>query len=646
MCGISGIFSTGGPPVREDDIWLMVDALAHRGPNDEGVFSDRKIGLGHRRLSIFDLSQAGHQPMRSADGRYWIVHNGEVYNWPEIREKLSFDGWRTGTDTEVILEAFAERGPACLDLFNGMYAFAIWDTKEQNLFLARDRVGIKPILYGWHNGCFYFASEVKALFAAGFPKGTNENAVYDFLRWGSIDHNDETLFEGIKQVPQGHWMRLTADGAVELQAYWDIANIVHKNEVVESADAIRLYDELLRDSISLRTRGDVPIGAFLSGGIDSSIIVSQLVQSGISNLCALTYDFDTGDAGERAFAQEVTSCLGIEHDFACLSHAEVPEYFNKVLFHQESPITSLRVLAAHKLYELCRNKGLTVILEGMGGDQIGAGFEYYWMAAVMDVATNEGPEKASQLVNSFMAYYGVPEAQKYDRLIHAMTAIVAQGTATQDGRTFVKPQLLDRNFRSCHRDRSLSLARPFESHLLNVQYNDFHGGNLMRVLRYTDRASMSVGCEARVPILDHNIVELAFCSEPQARIHETEQRYFMREAAKGLLPPELLSRPKRSVVDPQRLWLKNELRPWVADILGSSSFRELGYFDTEAVRAEYDAYCAHDGLPPSGFHIFQYVNIALWQELIIKGDLLSTPTAKSGERRESVADSNFGVRIK
>lgn len=601
----------------------MARAIGHRGPDDEGVFCAEGVGLGHRRLSIFDLSAAGHQPMASPDGRYVISHNGEVYNWPEIRGQLKFSAWRSQTDTETILQAYIERGADCLDLFNGMFAFVIWDTKERSLFLARDRVGIKPLLYGEHGGQFYFASEAKAMFAAGFPKQVEEKAIYDYLRWGAIDHGQDTFFKGISCFPQGHWMRVSARHGIEVQNYWDITDIVLRMPVVEKEDAAHHYGELLRESIALRARSDVPVGAFLSGGVDSSIVVSQLEKSGARDLSAFTYDFDTGDAGESIYASEVADSLRIEHNHATLGHAEVPEYFDKVLYHQESPVSSMRVLAVHKLYELCRAKGRTVLLEGHGGDQIGAGFEYYWMAAVMDAEREKGPEEACRLANAFMDQYGVPAEQREERKIHARGAIIAQGTATQDGRVFVRPDLLGEDFSSRHSSRPLPLTSPFESYLLNAQYNDFHGGNLQRVLRYTDRASMAVGCEARVPILDHNIVELSFCSAPEARIDGTQQRHFMREAAKGLLPENLRTRPKRSVVDPQRIWLKNELRPWVRDVLHSASFAELEFFDADAVRNEYDTYCTLDGIPPTGFHIFQYVNIALWHNRVIKGDLLT-----------------------
>lgn len=601
----------------------MVHTLDHRGPDDEGYYCVECVGLGHRRLSIFDLSAAGHQPMVSADGRYQIVHNGEVYNWPEIRRQLVFSNWSSETDTETILQAYAERGPGCLQLFNGMFAFAIWDNQDRTLFVARDRVGIKPLLYGQHNGIFYFASEAKAILAAGFPKKANENAIFDYVRWGAIDHGQETFFEGIFSLPQAHWMHVSVEKGVICQSYWDIANVVKNSPTVAQDDAIQRYDELLTQSIALQARSDVSVGAFLSGGTDSSIVVSQLVKSGARDIVAFTYDFNTGDAGESQYAGEVARALGIDHDHAILDYADIPEYFDKVLYYQEAPVSSMRVLAVHKLYELCRARGRTVILEGHGGDQIGGGFEYYWMAAVMDAMREAGSKEGCRLAGEFLDQYGVSEDLRADRQMHALGAIIAQGTATQDGQMFVRPELLNQDFVAQHKNRLVPLKQVFPSFLLNAQYNDFCGGNLMRVLRYTDRASMAVGCEARVPILDHNIVELSFCSAPDARINGTQQRYFMREAAKGLLPDKFLLSPKRSVVDPQRMWLKNELRPWVRDIFYSQEFANLGYFNASAVRAEYDAYCAVDGMPATGFHIFQYINIALWHNKVIKDDLLA-----------------------
>jgi len=274
----------------------MGRALAHRGPDDRDHLCEA-VGLAHRRLSIFDLSSRGRQPMVRHCGNFVIVHNGEVYNWPEIREELAFDGWASRTDTETVLQAYVERGPACLALFNGMFAFAVWDRRERSLFLARDRVGIKPLLYAETEDEFLFASEAKALFAVGYPKRASEAALYDYLRWGAMDAAEETFFEGVRQLSPGCWMKLEAGGARRTGRYWDLAEIVRNSAPVDVDEAVSAYRDLLSRSIALRSRADVAAGAFLSGGIDSSIVTAELAKARPSGVCAFTYDFDTGDAG-------------------------------------------------------------------------------------------------------------------------------------------------------------------------------------------------------------------------------------------------------------------------------------------------------------------------------------------------------------
>lgn len=561
--------------------------------------------------------------MANADRSHVIIHNGEIYNWPEIRNQLNFTDWRSQTDTETILQAFIERGPECLHLFNGMFAFAILNVGTGEVFVARDRIGIKPLIYCQLGQSVYFASEVKAIRAAGIRLEANETAIYDYLRWGALDHDEQTFFAGMRNLAPGTWMRLARGKEPEFGEYWSLPDIVRANRPIETDDAVRQFFDLFRDSIRLQARSDVPVGAFLSGGLDSSSVTAMLMESRQSEVGAFTYDYDTSDAGEGEHARAVADLLNVRHELCKLAWQDVPNRFSNMLYHQEAPVSSIRVLSAHQLFARSREAGYTVILEGHGGDQIGGGFHYYWMAAVMDVAMQAGGAAAYDLATAFMDNNGVPAEQRAEYLVHAMGAIAAQGTATQDGRIFIKPQLLDRDFLDSHRNRTPERLSPFGSHLLNAQYRDLRCLNLPRVLRYADRASMSVGSEARVPLLDHRIVEMCFSTTHVSRVRGTEQRYFMRQAMKSVLADKIRRTPKRSVVDPQRMWLKQELATWVSDILHSKSFAETGYFDADAVREEFQQYRAIDGLPPSGFHIFQYLNVALWHEMFIKGDAMS-----------------------
>ena len=612
MCGIAGILNQDGRGVDGDGLRSMVASLSHRGPDDEGLYTDGSLGLVHRRLSIFDLSPMGAQPMESRDGRYVIVHNGEVYNWKEVRLGLRFDRWKSQTDTETILYAFIEHGEKCLQLFNGMFAFGIWDRTERRLFLARDRVGIKPLFYGIQDGRFYFASEIKALFAGGFAREVNPAAIYDFLRWGAIDHHPQTFFKNIRSVEPGHCLTVGTDLAIRERCYWSLPEAVQDAGQRDEPDIIEEYIGLLQDSIRLRLRSDVEVGLFLSGGVDSSILAARMAAENPASLPrSFTYEFASSGEGEGAYAEEVARHLGLNNTVVALSEREIPDYFTKAIYHQEQPVTSIRCLASQKLYEQVRVSSLKVILEGHGGDQLGGGFEYYFLPAVLDTAAQQGPTAAIELLDRFMQLYGVSEDARYRKLSNALLAAKYPGIATQDGISFVKPELLHPDFIESFDRKRVAYGRPFVEELLNAQYIDFRHHNLPRVLRYTDRESMASGVEARVPLLDHRIVELCFSSTLKARVKDGQQRYFMRRAAERLLPEEMLNRPKRSIVDPQRQWLQRDLRPWIEDLFRSASFAGRGIFDVPKVIAEYERYCA-DPQPVTGFHIFQYVNIEMW----------------------------------
>jgi asparagine synthase (glutamine-hydrolysing) len=617
MCGIAGILNFDGTAVDKKTIESMTNTLSHRGPDGNGVYCSDSIGLGHSRLSIFDLSTAGAQPMTSDDGRYTIVYNGEVYNWPEIREQLSFNKWRSKTDTETVLYAFIEKGEDCLSLFNGMFAFAIWDKKERKLLLARDRVGIKPLFFGFHNNSLYFASEVKAMFSARFPKIANTRTIYDFLRWGLIDYSSDSFFQNIHSMKPGCFMLVDKNNKTKEVCYWNLADIVKNQSTVDMPNIVDEYSELLTDSIDIRLRSDVPVGVFLSGGIDSSILASRLVRSfNKDKLKAYTYEFDTGSEGEGEYAKETAGHLGLESHIIALGNREVPDYFEKALYNQEMPITSIRCLASQKLYEVVKASGTTVILEGHGGDQIGGGFEYYFVPHIMDVAQEKGTDEAFKLLGEFLQMYKIPKDAQLKKLFDCLSAYSMPGTSTQDGISYIRKECLLSDFINAYNPKHISLLRPFNSRLLNAQYIDLCNQNLPRVLRYTDRESMASGCEARVPFLDHRIVELGFRASVSARINGTKQRHFIKCSESNFLPDEILQRPKRSIVDPQRRWLQNEIKDWVADIFHSKSFGERGIFNQKAVIKEFERYCK-ENKPITGFHIFQYLNIELWFRTII-----------------------------
>lgn len=612
MCGIAGLYDFTDKHIDKSEIVSMTETLSHRGPNGQGFFLDGTIGLGHRRLSIFDLSDAGSQPMVSLDGNHVIIFNGEIYNWPEIRKNLGNIEWRSKTDTETILNAYIKHGPNCLKLFNGMFSIVIWNKKDRSLFIARDRVGIKPLYYGVHSNRLFFASEMKAFFRVGFPKEPNFDVINDFLQWGLIDHSEKTFFTGISSLSPGCYMMVDPKGNKKIKRYWDLVEVTRNSRKYGPQEAVEEYKALLKDSIALRVRSDVPVGVFLSGGVDSSIIAAQLAESSsLGGIEAYTYDFQTGGAGESEYAAEVAKFLNLNHKICKLSYTEVPELFSEVLFYEEMPVTSLRVLAAHKLYKEYKADGATVILEGHGGDHLGAGFEYYFMAHLIDLIMREGSSYAFEEMINYMKVYKIPKKNWLKKLFNVIGAINRVGSSTQDGINFVKNNCLNKDFISQKYSSRDMFPRPFDTHLLNAQYIDLFFHNMPRVLRYADRGSMASGREARVPILDHRLVEFSFSTLEEARIANNQQRYFMRKANQELLPEKVLSRPKRSIVDPQRSWLQNELRPWALDLFSSNSFGSRGIFDQSEVLNEYNNFCNQSD-PETGFHIYQYLNVELW----------------------------------
>ena len=298
-----------------------------------------------------------------------------------------------------------------------------------------------------------------------------------------------------------------------------------------------------------------------------------------------------------------------------MNYKDVPNYFEKVLWNEEMPITSLRVLSAHKLYEQFKD-GTTIILEGHGGDHLGAGFEYYFVPHIMDIINLYGPEKGMKEINNFMELYKVKPKDRLKKFLNGIFAVANPGSCTQDGTPFVKQECIDENLLALHQPVRIKFKRKFRSHLLNAQYIDLFHHNLPRVLRYADRGSMAVGRETRVPFLDHRLVEFSFSTSARARINGISQRFFMRETAKNVLPDSILNQPKRSIVDPQRQWMQAQLHDWIMDIFSSKSFKERGIFNQQNVLKEYKNFC-NQKKPLTGFHIFQYLNIEMWYRKII-----------------------------
>ena len=569
MCGIAGIAGLGW---QEADLNAMVASQGHRGPDAQGTYISPtgRVGLGHNRLSIIDLSAAGRQPMSSYDGRFWLVFNGEIYNYLELRAELSDYPYRTQTDSEVILAAYQRWGPACLDRFLGMFSFLIWDERDQHLFAARDRFGVKPLYYHQKaDGTLLLASEIKALHAAHVPAQPDSVAWATYLTYAYYDHSDRTFWEGIRSLPPGH--RLSwHNGQSNISCWYDLAERVTQEwDQRPVAEVQEEYLALLIESARLRFRSDVPVGINLSGGLDSSTLLGlvQAVQGPESDVKAFT--FITGDPryDELPWVQQMLARTRHPSIVCRLEPHDVPALAESVQAHQDEPFGGLPTLTYARLFEQARAEGVIVLLDGQGMDEQWAGYDYYLTPSSKEVSviqgTKEKPVRPACLTTEFRAL------------------------ATR----FVAPQ-------------------PFSDRLRNLQYRDARHSKIPRALRFNDRISMRVSTELREPFLDHRLFELAMRQPPERKIINGTRKWLLRQIARDMLPGNVVEAPKRPLQTPQREWLRGPLRDW-ADSCIEKALTQYGsiWLEADAVRREWQTY--QRGESDNSFYVWQWISLGL-----------------------------------
>jgi len=567
MCGIAAAL---GPGWSRAALEAMVLRQAHRGPDGRGIYEDPGglAGIGHNRLSIIDLSPAGSQPMASHDGRYWIVLNGEVYNYLELRAELRDYPYRTRTDTEVILAAFERWGEACLERFIGMFAFLIWDERERRLFAARDRFGVKPLYYGRRpDGTWLFASEIKSLHAGGVPAERDTVAWAIYLARGLSDQTERTFWRGVQSVPAGHFLWWSEGALHESEWYslrdrsgsgWD-----DRPEAVVAEE----YTDLLRSSVALRFRSDVPVGINLSGGLDSATLLALVhaVQGSESDIQAFT--FVTGDPryDELPWVTEMLRHTRHPSVVCRLAPDDVPPLAESVQQSEDEPFGGLPTLAYARLFETARRQGVIVLLDGQGMDEQWAGYDYY-------------------------------RAQG--------SSAIVQGVAG----SAIRPDCLTPEFRAVA--ASVEIPRPFPDDLRNLQYRDLRFTKIPRALRFNDRVSMRSSTELREPFLDHRLVELALRQPAERKIRDGQGKWFLRRIASDLLPTGLREAPKRPVQTPQREWLRGPLRAWAEDQI-ERALGEYGgsWLEPRATRAAWRRYVEQGD--DNSFYVWQWISLGL-----------------------------------
>jgi asparagine synthase (glutamine-hydrolysing) len=603
MCGICGIL---GPEVRAGELDAMTAVQRHRGPDDRGVvvLEDGTVGLGHNRLSIIDLSETGHQPMTNAGGGLTIVFNGEVYNYLELKQELSDYPFRGDSDTEVVLAAYERWGGDCLAHFVGMFAFAIWDAGKKHLFCARDRLGVKPFHYVCNGVRFLFASEVKALLAAGVPAEPDEESWSLYLTHGVYELPGRTFFKEVLALPPAHAMTVAADGVQKQWRYWDLAEQAAEPFDADDDTAGDAVKELLKDSVQLRLRADVPVGVMLSGGLDSAAVmttVDRLLPKG-GEIETFTGVFGDPRYDEDDFSEKVPRQARWRRSFASFPVEKMWELADQAIWHQEAPFGGVSTLLYHQVHELAKERGVTVLLEGQGGDELFAGYGYFRPPYYLDLLEAGGWRAVRREIKE------IPEESR-DWLSQArLLREDREKSVYYDGSVHLRTDCIAGDIRK--NTPSPTYPKPFPDHLRNALYRDLCVTKLPRVLRINDRVSMTYSRELRQPLIDHRLVEHAFRLPGGQKIRGGQGKFLLRHAMRHDLPDKVRGTPKRFVVTPQREWLAGPLAGAVTDIIESREFRERGLFDVAAVRRAWEKF--QEGDSENAFFVWQWVNTELW----------------------------------
>lgn len=606
MCGICGM--VGDNDVKK--LEAMTNVMAHRGPDDAGIYVSNKgqpVGLGNRRLSIIDLSEAGHQPMCNEDGTVWLSHNGEIYNYRELRQELVERGhvFRSNTDTETILHLYEEYGLELCKKLVGMFAFALWDEGKQRLFLARDRLGIKPLYYTLTSTGIVFSSEIKPILQSGavVPE-VDLDALNYYLTFLWVP-GPLTMFKGIRKLLPGHYL-VWQDGQLSITQYWDLQPMAAGSDTRSEAE---ICEELLcrfSKAVERRMISDVPLGAFLSGGLDSSAVVAMM--TGLSENCVDTYTMGLSDDDRvfdrqppdiyyaRLFAETFGEKINYHESFV---RPDIVSLLPKVIWHLEEPIADPAAITAYLICKWAKDAGDTVLLSGMGGDEVFAGYSRHVAGAFLEgpgnliagllpsvlkiIPTHFYAERSNVLM-PYLRY--LRRISKHldlpgDRRYVGISSWLADGERLRLLKDDVRDSCKGMDVRDIH----LAHMKKFDGAdpLSRMQYVDIKTFLVDLNLTYTDKMSMAVSTEVRVPFLDHELVEFAFAMSPKFRLNRTTRKFIIKQAFRDILPKAILHRGKTGFGPSARAWIMRDLRPMIKDLLSPERLNHNDYFDSTGV---------------------------------------------------------------
>lgn len=587
MCGICGFYSKEDH-FSKNDLEKMSVSLAHRGPDAEGYFTDSVVGLAHRRLSILDLSDKGNQPMHSHNGRFVMSYNGEVYNYREIASELkSNTAWqkpimfRSASDSEVILEAFSYYGPSFVEKLNGMFAIAIYDKQTGELYIFRDRMGIKPLYYFWDGHNFAFASELKALAALPqIPKKLNRAAIQDFLHLGYIPA-PSSIYQLIHKLESGCFLKVRKN-ALEIRRYWDLCSKFTKEVIKEDKKALVLLSDLLMSSVQYQLKSDVPFGVFLSGGIDSSLVTAQAKELSSVKVNTFSIGFEENQYNESVYAKKIAQYLGTHHHEFIVSHKDALPLVEKMISTYDEPFADSSAIPTMLVSKLAR-KHVTVTLSGEGGDELFMGYgSYQWARTLHNPLVRLLRHPISSALRSIpanrykraSALFEYPDPKNIKSHIFSQEQYLFSEAELEE---MLAPEY-SRNISHIHQKNICSKKKlkrvlsPMEEQAV-FDMNYYLQEDL---LAKVDRASMQYSLETRVPYLDHRIVEFALNISPDLKLKNGVTKYILKEILFQYIPEKFFDRKKQGFAIPLNLWLLSELRYLVEENLNRETIEQFG----------------------------------------------------------------------
>lgn len=636
MCGICGVWEYGASEgsIETSLIARMRDEMTHRGPDDSGelIFDNNRGGFGFRRLSIIDLSAAGHQPMHGCDENTWLVFNGEIYNHAELRTGLEARGHRyaSRTDSETILHLYEEHGVDFIHEIEGDYAIALWDATQQQLVLVRDRIGVKPLYFYHRDGRFIFASEIKAILQhPAVTADIDEQSLYHYLTFLTTPA-PTTLFRDIQKLPAGHVLTLKRDGTLNIRQYWDAlppAEPIIRDESEHRAEILRL----LRESIRKRMMSDVPFGVFLSGGVDSSANVALMSELMSRPVETFTVGFtDAEYLNELQSARRIANEFSTNHHEVIISEKEMQDFLPRLVFHQDEPIADPVCVPLYYVSQLARDSGTIVVQVGEGSDEIFSGYDNYvkhlriyesfWRHA--EVLPRSLRRALSSLSRPALEATGRKRAAiELIRRLGADEPLFWGGVVVYD-ETF-KPRVLSQSLRQRMNGFSslqvvepylklIEQERPQSDFLARMTYLELKLRLPELLLMRVDKITMATSVEARVPFLDHHLVEYALGVPRSLKVEGTTGKHILKRALENILPHDLLYEPKRGFGAPVREWFREGLGGWFDEHLLNSTMRKRDLLDYSFVARMLEEHRSRKR--DWGFHLWALLNLSLWYE--------------------------------